>query len=346
MKQPYKVPSMDEVADLRGSSGLTVASTFSGCGGSCLGFKMAGFNVLTASEILQEAVKAYRENNPEVSLYGDIRKINGDALLSDVGVGKGGIDVLEGSPPCTPFSTITNVHSKVDNSMAGKKSWGKEIDYHGVKQRTDDLFFEYVRLLEELRPKAFVAENVAGMAKGASKGYFKFVLQALRAAGYVVEARILDAARLGVPQVRRRVIFIGMREDLGLSPQFPKPQAVVYSVRDALPWVTGLRYINGFHAKQIQNIHKPVDTILTGNISGEPYEVTRDMSRVPDGVDLGKLPKRQFSPLELKRLSSFPDDFKTADTPSVVHRLMGRCVPPLMMRAVAETVRDTLLNQD
>ena len=85
------------------------------------------------------------------------------------------------------------------------------------------LFFEYARILEGLQPRAFVAENVAGLVRGKAKGYFKLILKRLKDCGYNVRAAVLDASWLGVPQSRRRLIFIGFRDDLGIAPQFPKP---------------------------------------------------------------------------------------------------------------------------
>src|SRR5207248_5858022 len=129
------------------------------------------------------------------------------------GLTAGEVDVMEGSPPCASFST------------AGKRQagWGQVRPYSDTRQRTDDLFFEFARLVRGVRPKVFVAENVSGLVKGTAKGYFKEILRALKGCGYRVEARLLDAQWLGVPQVRQRIIFVGVREDLGVGPAFPKP---------------------------------------------------------------------------------------------------------------------------
>src|SRR5262249_35052188 len=142
------------------------------------------------------------------------------------------LDLLDGSPPCASFST------------AGKreKGWGQVKPYSDTRQRTDDLFFEYARLLRGLRPRVFVAENVSGLVRGTAKGYFLQILRELKACGSGVQARLLDAQWLGVPQVRRRVIFQGAREDLGREPAFPKPLPYRYAVADALPWIKAVRW--------------------------------------------------------------------------------------------------------
>lgn len=221
---------MDEIRAVPWN-GLTVASTFSGAGGSCLGFRMAGYRVPWASEFVEEARETYRANAPDTTIDPrDIREVQPEDVVAACG---GVPDVLEGSPPCNPFST------------AGKRqaTWGRETSYLGGKkrQRVDDLFFEFARLLGGVRPRAFVAENVSGLVKGAAKGYFKEILRALRAAGYRVRAQLLDAQWLGVPQARQRVIFVGLREDLELEPSFPPPLPYRYSLRDACPWIQHFR---------------------------------------------------------------------------------------------------------
>lgn len=230
-KPPYCVPSMREIESLPWN-GYSVVSTFSGAGGSSLGYKMAGFRVLWANEFIPAAQDTYRANYPDTILdTRDIRTIQPDEILQAIGMKAGELDLLDGSPPCASFST------------AGKREagWGKVKPYSDTKQRTDDLFFEYTRLLQGLQPKTFVAENVSGLVKGTAKGYFLEILAALKDCGYVVSAKLLDAQWLGVPQMRQRVIFVGVRNDLvakhGVRPAHPKPLPYRYSVREALPWI-------------------------------------------------------------------------------------------------------------
>jgi DNA (cytosine-5)-methyltransferase 1 len=228
-KPPYRVPSMAEI-DAIPDNGFRVASTFSGCGGSCLGYRLAGFRVVWANEFIDEARATYAANASSTILDPrDIRTITAADVLETTGLKQGELDLFDGSPPCASFST------------AGKreKSWGKVKSYSDKAQRTDDLFFEYARLVRGIRPKTFVAENVSGLVKGTAKGYFLEILAELKAAGYRVEARVCDAQWLGVPQARQRLIFVGVRDDLGLAPVFPEPLAYRYSIRDALPALRG-----------------------------------------------------------------------------------------------------------
>ena len=228
-KPPYRVPSMDEIRAIT-PNGYKVVSTFSGCGGSCTGYRMAGFDVVWANEFVPAAQNSYKANAaPDCILDGrDIRNVTANEILKATGLQSGQLDLFDGSPPCQAFST------------AGKreKGWGKLKTYeHGAKQMNEDLFFEYIRLLDGLQPKVFIAENVSGLVKGTAKGYFLDILAGLKACGYNVKAKLLDAQWLGVPQQRQRIIFIGVRDDLGFDPVHPLPLGYRYSVRDALPWI-------------------------------------------------------------------------------------------------------------
>lgn len=255
-KPPYRVPSMEEVAKLRGTNGLKLVSTFSGCGGSCLGFEMAGYEVLWASEFVPAAREVYALNHPGVILDDrDIRDVKPGEILKAIGMHEGELDVLEGSPPCANFST------------AGKrqKSWGKVKSYSDTEQRSDDLFFEFARLLKGIQPRAFVAENVSGLVKGVAKGYFIEILKALKDCGYRVEAQLLDAQWLGVPQARKRIIFMGVRNDLERDPAFPLPLPYRYSIRDALPWLTAAKSEgHGYFEGGPIPVDRPAPTVATG----------------------------------------------------------------------------------
>jgi len=254
-KPPFRIPSMAEVARARGTAGLTVASTFSGCGGSCLGFEMAGCRVLWANEFLPIARESYAANHPETLLDGrDIRKVDARDILDAISLERGELDVFNGSPPCQAFSSAGQ----------GAKGWGTQRDYgNGVKQCNEDLFFEYVRLVEGLQPRVFVAENVAGLTRGAAIGYFKLIMRQMEAAGYRVRCKVLDAQWLGVPQSRSRSIFVGVRKDLGLEPEFPKPLGYRYSLREVLPGLASFGNRGpGFHGGvNLSSLDEPASTI-------------------------------------------------------------------------------------
>ena len=390
-KPPYRVPSMAEI-NATPWNGLNVVSTFSGAGGSCLGYRMAGYKILWASEFVPAAAEVYRANHPTSILdTRDIREFGADEILAALGMNAGDIDLLDGSPPCASFST------------AGKrqKHWGQVRNYSDVEQRTDDLFLEFARILEGLQPKVFVAENVSGLVKGAAKGYFKLILARLKAAGYRVRAQLLDAQWLGVPQARQRVFFVGVRNDLHREPVFPPPLPYRYSVRDAIPWLqrftTGINPAAGTETVVGRREHPtsaPSPAIMATGVAGsfasqhrvegeppvepessmEGYATGRAWEKIggvgasaryyqlirpdphhpsPTITAAGGNPglasvahphdKRKFSIAELRRLCAFPDDFILTGTYSQQWERLGRAVPPVMMRAVAETIRDEVL---
>jgi DNA (cytosine-5)-methyltransferase 1 len=260
---PFAIPSLAEIQAVP-DNGLSVISTFTGTGGSCLGFRWAGFRTLAACEFVEAARDSYAANFPGVPIEPrDVREVKGSDLLELAGTDE--VDVMEGSPPCSAFST------------SGKRQagWGQESKYSDTSQRVDDLFFEFSRLVGEVRPRAFVAENVSGLVKGTAKGYFKRIIADLRAQGYRVGSKVLDAQWLGVPQVRRRVIFVGIRNDLERDPAFPAPLPYRYSVLDALPHLDGLRLQRGtgaaFGHREDLRSSSPIPTVMGRGRSHDFY---------------------------------------------------------------------------
>lgn len=144
----------------RADNAPTVISTFAGCGGSSLGYSMAGYRELLAVEWESNAAKTFAYNFPEIPLYhGDICQLSTDEILKQTGLKDGELDVFDGSPPCQGFST------------AGKRDFDDS---------RNQLFVEYVRLLNGLMPKVFVMENVSGMVKGKMKLIFVEILKKLK----------------------------------------------------------------------------------------------------------------------------------------------------------------------
>lgn len=322
-KPLYSVPSMMEIQALPWN-GFNVISLFSGCGGSCLGFRMAGFRVLWANEFVEAARDTYRANSETLLDARDIRTVQPEEILAATGLKPGELHVLEGSPPCASFST----------AGVRERDWAKVKKYSDTVQRSDDLFHEYARILRGLMPQAFVAENVSGLVKGVAKGYFIEILTALKSCGYRVKAKVLDAQWLGVPQARQRVIFMGVREDLGREPAYPEPLPYRFSVRDALPWITDCTTrAHGFTKSTDLSPQKPAPTLTTSQ--GVGYGGHQ--------VIAAEAESRKFTIDELKRICAFPDDFVLTGTYAQQWERLGRAVPPLMMRAVASALRDKVL---
>lgn len=345
MKPPYRVPTMKEIRSIP-KNGFKVVSTFSGGGGSCTGYKMAGYDVVWANEFIPAAAETYRANHPETFLNTqDIRTVTGDQLLREAGLEVGEIDLFDGSPPCASFST----------AGSREKGWGKVKKYSDTVQRVDDLFWEYARLIRETQPKTFVAENVKGLVMGKAKGYFKEIIRLLKDCGYNVQAKVLNAMWLGVPQMRERVIFIGVRKDLGLDPVFPKPFPYYYTVRDALKHIQPTEEekeavsfkgtsIYPYYFEMKRGKSHPIRFNLNRCAWDKPcFTITVSMGSIGTAGSCHPDEPRKFTVEETKSICSFPPDYiLTGDYKRQIERL-GRAVPPLMMKAIAETIAREIL---
>jgi DNA (cytosine-5)-methyltransferase 1 len=307
----------------------TVISTFAGCGGSSLGYSMAGFRELLAVEWDDNAVATFGLNFPDVPIYhGDIAALSVDEVLRRTGLEPGALDVFDGSPPCQGFST------------AGKRM---------LDDPRNQLFREYVRLLRGLRPKVFVMENVSGMVKGKMKLVFAECLRELKASGYRVSARLLNAMYFHVPQSRERMIFIGVREDLGREPSHPRAERAGVILRDALsdlfdrkqraPTLTPIKVKNWSETKRGDAHYQRFSTLRLDWRTAAPTILKTPGS----GGHMHPDEPRLLDTGELQRIASFPDDYRFAgDWMASVNR-MGNSVPPLLMRAIARHIREHLL---
>lgn len=295
----------------RADDAPTVISTFAGCGGSSLGYSMAGYRELLAVEWEQNAVDTFRLNFPDVPVYhGDIAKLSVDECLEMTGLQPGELDVFDGSPPCQGFST------------AGKRQ---------IDDERNQLFREYVRLLKGLKPKVFVMENVSGMVKGKMKLLFAEILRELKAAGYRVSARLLNAMYFHVPQSRQRMIFIGVREDLEVDPSHPGAQSQIASIYDAIGLMGHIEYRHNYSKGKVSWARSSFESpCLTITKTGLGWKIVIDGSQ------------RQFSKEELQTLASYPPSFQFIDDKSAWERI-GNSVPPLFMRAIAEHIRTQIL---
>lgn len=312
-----------------------VISLFAGCGGSSLGYKLAGCQVLAAVEYDRNAAAVYRENFERTHLYeADIATLDPEEVLSDLNLRPGELDILDGSPPCQGFS------------MAGKR-------------RMDDprnrLFEEYVRFLKGIKPKVFVMENVPGLVVGNMRAVFHEMVHALSEAGYEVRGRILNALHYGVPQSRRRVILIGFRKDLGLIPEHPAPTSLPITFRKALVDLTDhdlIQHPTGkalATAKAIRAGESGADVHERYRHKGNEFSLIRLSWDEPAPTVLKTIRPGQVGLLhpeedrflsigELKRVCSFPDDFVLEGTFIERWGRLGNAVPPLLTKAVAESI--------
>lgn len=318
----------------------TVISTFAGAGGSSLGYSMAGFRELLAVEWDDNAVQTFKLNFPDVPVYhGDIAKLSVEQVLEMTRLKAGDLDVFDGSPPCQGFSTA-----------------GKRI----IDDPRNQLFREYVRLLRGLKPKVFVMENVSGMVKGIMKLVFVEILKELKASGYKVSARLLNAMYFGVPQSRERMIFIGVRDDLGIEPSHPEAESVPIPIKAVIKCA-------GSRSQRINTWiggDKPAATIcktsagytVISTQTPRPLQV-RDgllleavsptLAKTPHSI-MGKanvhsIEERFLTIDEAKKLASFPDLYSMAGTYNNMWARIGNSVPPLFMRSIANHIRSEIL---
>lgn len=193
-------------------NGLKVFSCFACGGGSTMGYKLAGCEVLGCCEIDPKMNEVYVANHhPKYNFLMDIRDFN--ALPdSEIPQELFNLDILDGSPPCTTFS------------MAGQReeSWGKKKKFReGQKEQTlDDLSFVFIQTVKKLHPKVVIMENVEGLLLGKAWSYVQEIYKQFREAGYFLHHWLLKGETMGVPQTRHRVFFVGIRSDLMIDPQF------------------------------------------------------------------------------------------------------------------------------
>jgi DNA (cytosine-5)-methyltransferase 1 len=187
-------------------NGLKVFSCFACGGGSTMGYKLAGCEVLGCVEIDKRMNEVYVKNhNPKYNYLMDIREFNkipDDEIPEELK----NLDILDGSPPCTTFS------------MAGlrEESWGKKKKFREgqTEQTLDDLSFVFIETVAKLKPKCVIMENVEGLIRGEAFNYVKKIYKQLNDAGYEVGHWLLKGEHMGVPQKRHRVFFIALRNDV------------------------------------------------------------------------------------------------------------------------------------
>lgn len=211
MTQTHKFPYKWRLTDGYPAPGIKYHGcksfgTFICGGGSSMGYKLAGFNHLGGVEIDPKVAANYKRNlHPQLLYVEDIRQFNErQDLPSDLY----DLDLLDGSPPCSTFST----------AGSREDAWGKRKQFkEGQQVQTlDDLVFVYCDTIKKLMPKVCLLENVSGLVKGNGKVYYKKIVQKLEKIGYRPQGFLLNAATMGVPQKRERVFIIGLRKDFNL----------------------------------------------------------------------------------------------------------------------------------
>ncbi len=327
--------------------GKKVFSCFACGGGSTMGYKLAGYEVLGCNEIDPRMNECYVANhNPKYNFLEPIQEFK---LRDDIPAELYELDILDGSPPCSSFS------------MAGnrEKNWGEKKKFREGQQEQvlDTLFFDFLEVAKKLQPKVVIAENVKGLLQGGAREYLKGIGDAFRDAGYRFNYKLLNASEMGVPQRRERVFFYGIREDLAdlieyedmfqelpyldldfNEPAIPFREIKTSDIEAPLPKglqemyeqkndsetcmgetkerVTGKR---GYFSQMYQSDDKPLYTITSNGGDGSCIE-----------------PGRWLNKKEILRGGSYPIDYEfKASKPKYI---VGMSVPPVMTAQIAHRI--------
>jgi len=314
----------------------TVFSCFHCGGGSTMGYKLAGFNVLGGVEIDSDMMSIYKLNhNPRLSYLmciKDFNKIPNENIPTELF----NLDILDGSPPCSSFS------------MAGsrEKAWGvnKVFREGQAKQTLDDLFFHFIETANKLNPKIVVAENVKGLIQGNARGYVKEIFKCFNDAGYDVQLFLLNAAFMGVPQRRERTFFIARRKDLGLQKIKMNFNEDIISVEKSWEGLNefGKDVSNSSMVKYWKKIlpGDPMSKVhekgsLFGQIKLDPKSPSPTLTSKEYQLWDWRKPNL-LTTKQCCRLQSFPDDYCFSKINSKY--VCGMSVPPYMMQRVADQI--------
>lgn len=344
---------------------LNAVSLFSGCGGLDLGAQRAGYRILVANDNDSHAAASHRRNFPDTAFFeGSIADFSQEVAESMVGMPlRGNVDLLVGGPPCPPFSKSR--FYRTDKPRAMQDPVGK-VTIGG-----------YLNTLAWLRPRAFVMENVPGMAFGVHRETLDFIISSAKELGYTCEHRILNAADFGVPQMRQRFFLIGTLEG---EIAWPTPTHSKSGVVDGLPlapWVTAgsvlsdldteenasdVGHVAAGKYKHLLEEIPPGDNYLFHTAHrGHPEPSFEWRKRYwsfllklsPDlpswtiqarrSNNMGPLHWRNriLRIAEIMRLQSFDDDFILEGTVEQQWRQIGNAVPPLLAEAIAESLYES-----
>ncbi len=322
-----------------------VFSCFACGGGSTMGYKLAGFDVLGCNEIDPRMAECYKVNhNPKYCFIEPIQEFKNRTDLPDELFN---LDILDGSPPCSSFST----------TGLREAAWGVEKKFREgqKKQVLDTLFFDFIDLGKRLQPKIIIAENVKGLLIGNARKYLYAILDAFYNAGYFVTYSLLNSRYMGVPQKRERVFFFAIRKDLYknefidifqsesfIDMQFDYDEICFSEISDNndlscdLTELTTSYWVN---AKQCESVGKydarrkqsMNDVCFTTCASHKNYHPTIC---------------RQLNNDEIIKIQTFPSDYNfISNSKSHVNYMCGMSVPPVMMANIADRVYSEWLSK-
>lgn len=306
---------------------LKTVSLFAGCGGMDLGFENAGFNIVWANDNNKKIEQTYKHNHKNTEL---VIKSLVDIDSEDIPE----CDVIIGGPPCQSWSLA--------GAMKGKE------DSRG------QLFYEYVRVIKDKRPKAFVAENVKGIVSKAHLDSFNEIVDMFKDAGYTVSYKLVNAKNYGVPQDRERVFIVGIRNDLGVSYEFPNPtnrdgnyvtlENAIGDLRDNPgEWMEGSFSPIFMSRNRRRNWNEVAFTVQASGRQTQIHPDSPEMEKVDKDKWQFKydenIKERRMSVRECARIQTFPDSFDFLGTPiNENYKMIGNAVPVKLAEAVAKNL--------
>lgn len=336
---PIYTPKLNplDLMPLRETTGLASLSLFSGGGGLDLGFERAGYEHVASYEWLQDAANTLQKARPTWEVHGGLE--DGDVRGVPWSRWRGSVDVLHGGPPCQPFSSAGRQKGRLDER---------------------DMWPEFVRAVKTVRPAAFVGENVSALAGGKFREYVNEHIVGPLSAKYTIVPIVLRAQDFGVPQVRRRIFFIGFRSARAAR-RFQLPQATHQwgaPVGTVIDRCMGVREALGLPDIGFDDLSPTIRSTLTG-----PRHTTSILNSVsarrrfealqiwPNGVGLTRDAARRFvaenghfrlSVPDVAIIQGFPDDWPFVGATYMQLGQIGNAVPPPLGYAVASSVAAAL----
>lgn len=324
---------------------IKLISLFSGAGGLDLGFEKAGFEISVANEFDKTIWDTYEKNHAAKLLKGDIRKIASDEFPE--------CDGIIGGPPC--------------------QSWSEAGSLRGIDDPRGQLFYEYIRVLKDKKPKFFLAENVRGMMAKRHSNAVKNIIRQFEDSGYDIFIQLLNAVDYGVAQDRKRVVYIGFRKDLQVKFSFPEPfqqkqclRDVIFDLKDSAIPAQNKNKTNGANCKicnheyftgaystifmsrnRVRGWEEPAFTVQA---SGRQCQLH---PQAPKMVKYGKNDcrfvegqeelYRRLTVREAARIQGFPDDFEFIYTSlNDGYKMIGNAVPVNLAYVLAKQIKQCL----
>lgn len=325
---------------------MNIISLFSGAGGLDLGFEKAGFKTIWANEYDKEIWETYEKNFPHTQLdRRSITQIEAEEVPDAIG--------MIGGPPC--------------------QSWSEAGALRGIEDKRGQLFFDFIRLLRSKKPLFFLAENVSGMLASRHAPALENIKKLFEESGYALSFKLLNAHDYGVAQDRKRVFFVGYRNDLGIQFEFPKPlqtkrylKDVIFDLQDSVLSAKEKNYTNAdacaipnheyaigsfstifMSRNRVRSWNEPSFTIQAGGRHAPIHPQAPKMQFVEQNKRIFVPTKehlyRRLSVRECARIQSFPDDhiFYYKNVMSG-YKMVGNAVPPNMAYFLAKKIKEDL----